>query len=414
MIYFNVFSCYFLNGFTLVSMKTILLISLLLILSACCLEKTTAEPKKDADEFVLKQRTIQVNFHPLNSIRYKDYLIIQGEDDQEAFCFEVYDLKTGKTDTAFYRQIAMDSIYGFIIRNEQLMARSVTNQWKVWDKNGWQIAQSYSDFFFAQVMKDGRPQNLKFLHEDATYFVYGVNLGEWGGGAFFYHKRSGKTYSFQKNDPVDVLKSKEGYELSVSMPHGSGFVSIVTIHDPLKLELVPDKLSFLKHEFGEITSQQVYDFWKLNEQRNLPFALFFRQFTSKETDESEFRFAAHEYYNSLLKNDPNIDFKLDTIGMDKAFLCYGSFDFKSKTTYLIQDSILYLVQMEKGKLARIQAFPEQKELPYYTSMIEHKKGRNSYSLWSSKGYNDHELMVRHVWLSVSGTTIYRYNIVHMD
>jgi len=391
-------------------MKTIFLIPLLLIFSACCLQKTARRSNNDAP-FTFEKRTIHVNFHPHNSIRYKDYLIIQGVDDREAFCFKVYDLKTGKADTTFYRQIALDSIHGFMIRNERLMACSTSEKWKVWNKNRWQVTQSYSDFFFTQQIKQEYAQVLKFLHEDATYFVYGVSLGEFGGAAFFYHKPSGKTYSFQKDAPIDVLKTKEGYELTNSLPHGSGFVSLVTIHDPLKLELVPEKLNFLKHEFGKEAFRLIYDFWKLNEQRNLSFRLFFKQFSM---DELAFESEAYEQYHSLMKHDPNIDFKLDTIGMNNLFLCHGSFDFKGTTTYLIQDSILYLEQMEKGKLKRIQCFPEQRELPYFTSTIEHKKGHNSYSLWFNRGYEDHGLTVRYVWLSISGTTIYRYNIVYAD
>lgn len=402
-------SRYFSKPFTLVRMKTILLILLLVLLSACCLQKTSPE-LRDGDRFVLKQRTIQVDFYPHKSIRYKDYLIIQGKDN-EKFCFEVYDLKTGKIDTAFHRKIAIDGIHGFMVRNEQLMACSTSEQWKVWNNGVWQARKSFSDFFFSQEIKQEYSQMLKFLHDDATYFVYAVSLGEFGGGAFFYHKPSGKTYSFQNHNPLDILKSKEGYELSISLAHSAGYVSLVTIHDPLQLELVPEELNFLKHECGKNTFRLVYDFWKSNEQRNLSFGLFFKQFTM---DELTFEWEAYEQYNSLLKHDPNFDFKLDTIGLGDDFLCHGSFDFKGKTTYLLKDSIFYLGQMKKGKLKRIQDFPEQTQLPYYTSNIEHKQDRNSYSLWAFRGYKDHELMVNHVWLSVSGTTIYRYNIVRKN
>jgi hypothetical protein len=391
-------------------MKSTFLILLLIILSACCLQKTARRSNNDAP-FTFEKRTIHVNFHPHNSIRYKDHLIIQGVNERDAFCFEVYDLKTGKADSTFYQQIAMDSIHGFMIRNERLMVCSTNKKWKVWNKNHWQATQSYSDFFFAQVMKQEYSQMLKFLYEDATYFVYGVSLGEFGGAAFFYHKPSRKTYSFQKNELVDVLKTKEGYELTTSLPHGSGFMSLVTIRDPLKLVLVPDKLNFLRYEFTTRSFRPLYDFWKLNEQRNLSFRLFFKQFA---TDELAFESEAYEQYHSLLKQDPNIDFKLDTIGMNNLFLCHGSFDFNGKTTYLIQDSILYLGQMEKGKLKRIQDFPEQTKLPYFTTTIDHRKDCDSYSLWFNRGYKDHGLTVRHVWLSVSGTTIYRYNVVRAD
>ncbi len=394
-------------------MKTILLIPLLLLLSACCRQKSTVA-QKNVDRFVLKQRTIRVDFQPHNSIRYKDYLIIQGKDDNEKFCYEVYDLKTGKTESAFHRKIALDSIHGFMIRNEQLMACSTNNKWKVWNKNGWQAKQSYSDFFFFHVMKNRSSNHLRFLHEDATYFVYAIDFGEWGGAAFFYHKPSGKTYSFQNNTPVDVLKSKAGYEISISMAHATGFVALVTIRDPLKLELVPDSLNFLKHEMGAKTSQHVYDFWKVNEQRNLSFGLFFEQFNSNEADKSEFEYNAYRHYNSLLKHDPTIDFKLDTFGIENHFSCYGSFGFDGTITYLFQDSMLYFGQIEKGKLKRIQDFPEQPVLPYYSSIVEHKNGSHSYSLWTHRAYKDHELMVNHVWLSVSGTTIYRYNIVRKN
>jgi hypothetical protein len=391
-------------------MKTIFLIPLLVLLSACCRQKN-AMAQKNTDRFVLKQRTIRVDFHPYKSIRYQDYLIIQGKDDKQNFCFEVYDLKTGKTDTTFYQQIALDSIHGFMIRNEQLMTCSTNNQWKVWNNGVWQAWKSYSDFFFSQEIKQEYSQMLKFLHEDTTYFVYAVSLGEFGGGAFFYHKPSGKTYSFQHHAPLDVLKSKEGYELSISLAHSAGYVSLVTIHDPLKLELVPEELNFLKYEFGKKEFQLVYDFWKSNEQRNLSFGLFFKQFTM---DELTFELEAYEQYNSLLKHDPNFDFKLDTIGMGDDFLCHGSLSFKEETIYLLQDSILYLGQIKKGKLKRIQDFPEQPVLPYYPSIVEHKNGSHSYSLWTHRAYKDHDLTVNHAWLSVSGTTIYRYNIVRKN
>lgn len=387
----------------------IFLIPLLLLLSACCLQKMSPE-LKDVDRFVLKQRTIRVDFHPYKSIRYKDYLIIQGEDN-ERFCFKVYDLKTGKTDAAFQRQIALDSIQGFMIRNRQLMACSTSNRWKVWKNGSWQDRESYSDFFFSQIIRDQHSLSLKFLHEDATYFVYGVSLGEFGGATLFYHKPSGKTYSFQRNAPVDAFKTKEGYELTVPNFPSVGGVTSVTIHDPLKLELVPDNLNFLRNEFTARTFRPLYDFWKMNEQRNLSFRLFFGRFTM---DEVVFECKAYDQYNSLLKHDPNIDFNLDTVGANNPLLCHGAFDFKGKTTFLLKDSMFYLGQMEKGKLKRIQTFPEQVNLPYFTSTVEHDKGRHWFSLWLFRGYKEHGFAVRHVWIAVSGTTIYRYNIVHTD
>lgn len=394
-------------------MKTILLIPLLALLSACCLQKTSPE-LKDVNRFVLKQRTIRVDFHPYKSIRYQDRLIIQGLGNEDEFRFAVYDLKTGKIDTVFQRRITIQGIKEFMIRNDQLIACLANNQFEIWNENGWKNYQSPYNFFFSQDFRRLDPNDLQFLHEDATYFVYAIDFGEWGGAAFFYHKPSGKTYSFQNSTPVDVLKSKAGYEISISMAHATGFVALVTIRDPLKLELVPDSLNFLKHEMGAKTSQQVYDFWKVNERRNLSFRLFFEQFYSNEADKSEFEYNAYRHYNSLQKHDPAIDFKLDTFGLENHFSCYGSFDFNGTMTYLFLDSMLYLGQIENGKLKRIQDFPEQPVLPYYPSIVEHKNVSHSYSLWTHRAYKDHDLMVNHVWLSVSGTTIYRYNIVRKN
>ena len=73
--------------------------------------------------------------------------------------------------------------------------------------------------------------------QDDNYYVKRTCSGEWGGSVWFKDKNTGIEYSCSGTCPVIINKVNDGYILTNSLAHLSGFSEIVKIANPASMKI---------------------------------------------------------------------------------------------------------------------------------------------------------------------------------
>jgi len=100
-----------------------------------------------------------------------------------------------------------------------------------------------SSYFLDRNAKGWRVYKIKnhlylgnLIFQDSDYFISGTCSGEWGGTIYFTDKKTLKTYEGGCQCVLDVIKQKGYYNITTSLDHMAGFMSIFNVKEPRKLK----------------------------------------------------------------------------------------------------------------------------------------------------------------------------------
>ncbi len=106
-----------------------------------------------------------------------------------------------------------------------------------WNKDKWIFVESGYE-----TKKNYQSIELNYpIYEDNDFIVSSCCRGEFGGAIYFRDKKTGKTYSCRATCLNSIQKLNGSFYVTSSLPHASGFATIIKIDNPRKLFEIKNK-----------------------------------------------------------------------------------------------------------------------------------------------------------------------------